>query len=1462
MGKIKQSRLIGRTFLAVVSCLLLLVSASPGLADMEWEWQHPLPVGNNLKDVYAVSDSDVFMVGEFGTILHYDGATYDLMESGVKTHLFGVWAGSADDVFAVGWETPENDYMARILHYDGSAWSEMACPATDWLAAVWGSSGSDVFAVGRHGAIQHYDGSTWSDMTDSVTYINPDTYPSYLHGVWGSSGSDVFAVGEQIVDGNTNTALILHYNGSTWTEMACSGAKHLYDVWGTSAGDVFAVGYDDSNNAIVIHYDGATWSEVTIPVNDTLYAVWGNSGSDVFAAGHGGTLLHYDGATWSEMTSPVTDRFHGVWGSSGSDVFAVGGYGRPGLIAHYDGSTWSLVTTYKEIEKADIWGSALDNIYTVGRCISHYDGNTWTQATCSSGCLSDAAYSAVWGSSAGDVFAVGSTETFPYESFIAHYEDGTWCEMTTPSIGSLNDVWGSSSSDVFAVSDTGGVLHYDGSIWSEMSPPSTADSLEAVWGSSAGDVFAVGFDVDDYGVVFHYDGATWSEMTSPVSRYHWLMGVWGSGSDDVFVVGYDYVDEDYDAVILHYDGATWSEMTCPSNEQMLMDVWGTSAGDVFAVGGVSVIQDIYGPGLILHYDGSAWTEMSCPGSDMLYDLWGSSAADVFALGHDMLLHYDGVSGSSCVDPAGALDIMGAQATLEEGAIIRVPINLRNAYKPDPANDVYALGFDVAYDTQVLDFVAFELGALLAGFTMTGDNEIAEGVIRIGGFSYDDPISADEEGVLGYLTFQYFSSPRCAVLEPYNLKDHIETWSAPLGYLLPGVAPTADAGEDRDVKENALVTLDGSDSFDPDDGIKSYFWEQTAGPSVTLSDPDVVQPTFTVPSNSSGERLTFQLTVTDYAGASDTDTVTLSIVEYACLSAPDKPVLIFPQNGASHVSLTPTLQSSPYNDPEDCSTHFKTRWQISKKSNFQGLTYNANTFREELTSHQVTKKVLKPDTTYYWRVKYWGDHGIKSEWSDVFIFTTGSDDRDCDGDGVPDGQASAPGTDINENGTPDENETNLRSLLTPGGVDNIGLEFSDDVVSIAIETMSEDQIRDLTNMTGELPYGLMAFRVKLAELGATASFTVHLQNAAPDDAVWYKQDNVNGWYDFTPSITFSPNRKSLVFHLTDGGIGDADGFVNGVIVDPCGLGHRLRPRAPALNTPNAAIHKAFPEYSWDTVANADTYKLVIKNRFQRNLFSRGYDAAVVDNGDGTCSVIPGMELAPGDYYWLIIPANEYGQGDASELVPFTVEDDTSPKTPAAPALNTPAGTTDQAFPAYNWNAVADADTYKLVVKNRFQRNLFSRGYDAAMVDNGDGTCSVIPGKALAPGDYYWLIIPANEYGQGDASALMPFTVDTTQVAPAAPTLNTPAGTIYQRLPAYSWNAVADADSYKLAIKNRFQRTLFYRMYDAAMVDNGDGTCSITPGKRLTEGDYYWLIIPANEYGQGDASELMPFTVDRP
>jgi hypothetical protein len=88
---------------------------------------------------------------------------------------------------------------------------------------------------------------------------------------------------------------------------------------------------------------------------------------------------------------------------------------------------------------------------------------------------------------------------------------------------------------------------------------------------------------------------------------------------------------------------------------------------------------------------------------------------------------------------------------------------------------------------------------------------------------------------------------------------------------------ANAGPDQTVEEGTEVTLNGSNSTDPDDGIASYLWEKTSGPSVTLSGASSARPTFTAPDvGQDGESITFRLTVADNGGLESTDTCIVNV----------------------------------------------------------------------------------------------------------------------------------------------------------------------------------------------------------------------------------------------------------------------------------------------------------------------------------------------------------------------------------------------------------------------------------------------------------------------------------------------------------------------------------------------------------------------------------------------------------
>ncbi|PID73861.1 MAG: hypothetical protein CSB33_01650 [Desulfobacterales bacterium] len=92
-------------------------------------------------------------------------------------------------------------------------------------------------------------------------------------------------------------------------------------------------------------------------------------------------------------------------------------------------------------------------------------------------------------------------------------------------------------------------------------------------------------------------------------------------------------------------------------------------------------------------------------------------------------------------------------------------------------------------------------------------------------------------------------------------------------------PIADAGPDITAEAGEMITLDGSNSTDPDspsNGIVSYSWRQIDGVTVDLQNSRTARPYFLAPASAGSFALTFELTVEDKSGKTAADLVNVNI----------------------------------------------------------------------------------------------------------------------------------------------------------------------------------------------------------------------------------------------------------------------------------------------------------------------------------------------------------------------------------------------------------------------------------------------------------------------------------------------------------------------------------------------------------------------------------------------------------
>jgi hypothetical protein len=165
--------------------------------------------------VYAVGHGNL-EGGQEARVFRFDGSAWSEMpiEGNPGGQLYGVWASSPDDVWAVG---------TMVLRWDGVRWNRQYVHEwSDNFRDVWGSGPDNVFLAG--GRVAHWNGTAWSSFYPRNNYQGL--------GVWGTGPNDVYIVG-----GHT-----LHYNGSAWTEVNIETASNLHDIAGAGPRHVWAVG--------------------------------------------------------------------------------------------------------------------------------------------------------------------------------------------------------------------------------------------------------------------------------------------------------------------------------------------------------------------------------------------------------------------------------------------------------------------------------------------------------------------------------------------------------------------------------------------------------------------------------------------------------------------------------------------------------------------------------------------------------------------------------------------------------------------------------------------------------------------------------------------------------------------------------------------------------------------------------------------------------------------------------------------------------------------------------------------------------------------------------------------------------------------------------------------------------------------------------------------------------------------
>ena len=262
--------------------------------------------------------------------LFYDGSAWRDLKPGGADSFWWTSGLAADDV----WMSGEN---GRIVNWNGSTFVDHTFTTTATMWGVFPLASDDVYAVGGtplggsdepNDLIVHYDGSTWSTVA-----LPGDPLGVSLYKVWGTSSDNLYVVGE----GGT----IWHKTSSGWEQEDSGASSTLFTVHGCSETEVYAVGGFD----VLLSTGDGTWAKQDIALGNSVNGVGCAAPGEVALAGAGGLKQRLLGDEWvDEFVKDPHGDLHAVWAAGGGEFWVAGGefasqpvpnFPREGVVARY-----------------------------------------------------------------------------------------------------------------------------------------------------------------------------------------------------------------------------------------------------------------------------------------------------------------------------------------------------------------------------------------------------------------------------------------------------------------------------------------------------------------------------------------------------------------------------------------------------------------------------------------------------------------------------------------------------------------------------------------------------------------------------------------------------------------------------------------------------------------------------------------------------------------------------------------------------------------------------------------------------------------------------------------------------------------------------------------------------------------------------------------------------------------------
>lgn len=218
---------------------------------------YPNGDGWRINAVWGVSSSDFYVVGNGGNIGHYDGNSWEKIESGTTFNLYDIHSTNGNEIYASGGIFMNNDgillkgdnqKMEILKEGKRSGNGELFDPYFIGIAKTVCSVNNGIYFGGN--LLYRFKFGKWElakSFEGNYPYGNSNSeYFGFISQIRGNTENDLFLIGE----GNT----VRHFNGSTWVQLGTEYSFSNSNTWLTvdEKEDIVVTVGRSSNEAILM----------------------------------------------------------------------------------------------------------------------------------------------------------------------------------------------------------------------------------------------------------------------------------------------------------------------------------------------------------------------------------------------------------------------------------------------------------------------------------------------------------------------------------------------------------------------------------------------------------------------------------------------------------------------------------------------------------------------------------------------------------------------------------------------------------------------------------------------------------------------------------------------------------------------------------------------------------------------------------------------------------------------------------------------------------------------------------------------------------------------------------------------------------------------------------------------------------------------------------------------------------